>query len=374
MDEKYHLFIKKFILINFTLIFFVVSISDIVMRLYRENYSDNEVLQNYENVLYGSILKDGNTLKFPIVEKKQPNVIALGSSRVMPFRAAFFLNKDFYTMGGLGSSVDDVVYTWNKIKTIYTPKVVILGIDPWWINPNYKLGITFLNVDKQQQYRKHIELFRNNKIRRQLLHLDEIKAIDEYGQRQTVGLNAAVNSNGFRLSDGSYQNGREIRQNADRTTKFADTYKRMREGKKNDRFVWCDTIDYAELEKLSALLQNITVSGTKVIVFLPPFPHEVYTYMDNSIHYHDYLHAYIDETEKMCSKLDVPFYNFCDLASIGASDDEAIDGFHGSETAYAQITALLGKNSILAPYVNHVVLDEAINHPLNNLQAIPATN
>ena len=95
--------------------------------------------------------------------------------------------------------------------------------------------------------------------------------------------------------------------------------------------------------------------------------------MDNNIHFHDYLHAYMDETECMCRTLDIPWFNFTDLATTGGSDDETVDGFHGSEVAYARITYLMGKDKTLANYVNNEKLEYAINHPIDNFQAIPAS-
>lgn len=374
MECMHKKFVNRFVMINALVVCLVVISTYVIAEIFKENYSDKEILQDYDNVLYGSALTDGGMIKLDIVKSKKPSVIALGSSRVMQFRADFFRDKDFYTLGGLGSSIDELDYTWRNIKESYIPKVVIVGIDPWWLNPNMNQENSLINSDKNIKYKILGELLKNKKMRRQLLNLDEIKDKDALGERKNIGLDAAVNGNGYRLSDGSRQYGKTIQDKEDNTTRFKNTYERMEKGAKGDRFVWCDTISESELLKLKKLLRDINESGADVVVFLPPFPHEVYCYMDDNVHFHDYLHDYMYGVGKICDELEIPCYNFCDLATTGASDDEAIDGFHGSEVAYARITALIGKERSLSYYVDNEKLRKSINYPIDNMQAIPASH
>lgn len=373
MNCDYRRYVKRFVTINTAVIILVVTIAYVVMGIVKENYSEKEILNNYENILYGSALKDGGLLKLDIVKKKKPSVIALGSSRVMQFRADFFQNQDFYTLGGLGASVCELEYTWKKVKESYSPKVVIIGVDSWWLNPKLKHDNRFNDSNNKAKYKEIVELYRNEKIFKQLLRVDEIKEFDEIGSRRNIGLDAAVNGNGYRLSDGSRQYGKIIRDKKDTETRFKSTYERMAKGDENDRFVWCDTVSEIELRKLENLLNDIKKSGAIVVVFLPPFPHEIYNYMDNNSHYHGFLHNFIYRMDEMCDKLNIPCYNFSDLSSIGASDDETIDGFHASEVAYARITALLGQYEPISKYINTDKLNVVIRNPIDSMQAIPAS-
>ena len=374
MVYNYEKFVKRFVMVNAIIVCLVVISTYLIANIFKENYSDSEILENYENVLYGSSIKDGGLIKLRIIGERMPDVIALGSSRVMQFRADYFQNKNFYTLGGLGSSIEELEYTWGKVRQVYVPKVVIVGIDPWWLNPNLKQGNNLINGENEGNNNILVEFFRNKNMRKQLLHMDEIKDNDALGGRINIGLDAAVNGNGYRLSDGSRQYGKTIQDKEDNVTRFKSTYERMEKGAKGDRFVWCDTVSDKQLEKLQILLCDIKKSGAEVVVFLPPFPHEVYDYMDNNPHYHNYLHEYIYKTNKICDELEIPWYNFCDLASVGSSDDEAIDGFHGSELAYARITALMGKDRPLSCYINKENLQNVISNPIDNMQAIPASN
>lgn len=373
MNCDYRRFVKRFIFINALVVAFVVTVAYVVMGTIKENYSEKEVLNDYENILYGSALKDGGLLKLDIVKEKKPSVVALGSSRVMQFRADFFKDQDFYTLGGLGASVDELEYAWKKVKESYSPKVVIVGVDSWWLNPKLKHDNGLKDLNNGGKYQEIVELYRNVRIFKQVLHADEIKEFDDFGSRRNIGLDAAVNGNGYRLSDGSRQYGKIIRDKEDKATRFRSTYERMEKGDENDRFVWCDTISEIELNKLEKLLKDIKKTGAIVVVFLPPFPHEIYEYMDNNVHYHEFLHTYIYRMDEMCGKLNIPCYNFSDLSSLGASDDETIDGFHASEVAYARITYLLGRHAPLSEYINADKLQAIIRNPIDSMQAIPAS-
>lgn len=370
MEDNYYAWLKKTMFFNVVLVVIIMGVVYAVLSIYRENYSELQVLNDYENILYGSALEEGSTVKFDIIKRRQNKVVALGSSRVMQFRAEFFRNKDFYTMGGVGSSIDEVAFAWKEINTTYIPDVIILGVDPWWFNPNFKQLNRFAETDKEI-FRKYKQLFRNPKVMKQIFHIGEIKSRDLIGGRKTVGLNAAVNGDGYRLSDGSYQYGRVIQDKKSKEKKFKETYERMERGTSTDRFVWCDRVSKSELMKFSNLLSDIKSSGAHLIVFLPPFPHEIYEFMDSSPHYNTFLHDYMNSTEKLCSDMNVTFYNFTDLADIGATDDETIDGFHGSETAYARILEKISLDKKISKYLLKEYLQEAVNNPIDDLQAIP---
>ena len=145
MVYNYEKFVKRFVMVNAIIVCLVVISTYLIANIFKENYSDSEILENYENVLYGSSIKDGGLIKLRIIGDRMPDVIALGSSRVMQFRADYFQNKNFYTLGGLGSSIEELEYTWGKVRQVYVPKVVIVGIDPWWLNPNLKQRNNLIN-------------------------------------------------------------------------------------------------------------------------------------------------------------------------------------------------------------------------------------
>ena len=98
-DLKWNRWVNIWISIVLFIIFIFVIPLTWIMHIFKEDYTEKEIIENYQNVLYGSAVKTGSLIKFKIIEEKQPAVVAIGSSRVMQFRADYFKNVDFYTMG-----------------------------------------------------------------------------------------------------------------------------------------------------------------------------------------------------------------------------------------------------------------------------------
>ena len=373
-DLKWNRWVNIWISIVLFIIFIFVIPLTWIMHIFKEDYTEKEIIENYQNVLYGSAVKTGSLIKFKIIEEKQPAVVAIGSSRVMQFRADYFKNVDFYTMGGTSGSIEEAQETFNRIKSVYVPQIVILGIDLWWLNPkvdhrsHLEEREKIYNSKSMQYFQLFSYLKDDTDMRMVLFNTSTIKDRDYLGNRINVGLSAAVKSNGFRLSDGSYQEGEIIAQNPSLETKLSDIYQRMDKG--NRFFNWNQDIDYDELKKLKQLIQDMKSNGVHVVVFLPPFPNEIYSAMCHDEHYSTFLSEFEKSLEDLCTEEEVYFADCSNLAWLGASDNECIDGFHGSETAYARVIYKMLKDEKLSNFVNKEFLEECIAYPVSDLQAI----
>ena len=373
-DLKWNRWVNIWISIVLFIIFIFVIPLTWIMHIFKEDYTEKEIIENYQNVLYGSAVKTGSLIKFKIIEEKQPAVVAIGSSRVMQFRADYFKNADFYTMGGTSGSIEEAQETFNRIKSVYVPQIVILGIDLWWLNPkvdhrsHLEEREKIYNSKSMQYFQLFSYLKDDTDMRMVLFNTSTIKDRDYLGNRINVGLSAAVKSNGFRLSDGSYQEGEIIAQNPSLETKLSDIYQRMDKG--NRFFNWNQDIDYDELKKLKQLIQDMKSNGVHVVVFLPPFPNEIYSAMCHDEHYSTFLSEFEKSLEDLCTEEEVYFADCSNLAWLGASDNECIDGFHGSETAYARIIYKMLEDEKLSNFVNKEFLEECTAYPVSDLQAI----
>ena len=373
-DFKWNRWVNIWISIVLFIIFIFVIPLTWIMHIFKEDYTEKEIIENYQNVLYGSAVKTGSLIKFKIIEEKQPAVVAIGSSRVMQFRADYFKNADFYTMGGTSGSIEEAQETFNRIKSVYVPQIVILGIDLWWLNPkvdhrsHLEEREKIYNSKSMQYFQLFSYLKDDTDMRMVLFNTSTIKDRDYLGNRINVGLSAAVKSNGFRLSDGSYQEGEIIAQNPSLETKLSDIYQRMDKG--NRFFNWNQDIDYDELKKLKQLIQDMKSNGVHVVVFLPPFPNEIYSAMCHDEHYSTFLSEFEKSLEDLCTEEEVYFADCSNLAWLGASDNECIDGFHGSETAYARVIYKMLEDEKLSNFVNKEFLEECIAYPVSDLQAI----
>lgn len=332
-------------------------------------------LQIQENALYGSALTDDvGFLKYGIISRTKPDIIALGTSRSMQFRATFFKGTTFYTTGGMGDSVDAMEAIFDHICINYVPKIIIFAVDWDWLNPNYphtkiryveNNTLTYRGYLYQSLYR---EIWRNQNVREQLIQ-PNIKERDLVGNRPTIGLMAGGKSSGFR-QDGSYQYGDSILHPQSTEVNFEDTHQRIRDG--NKRFERADHIDGDELLKLTAFIQKMQKCGTHVLVVLPPFPNEIYQTLMASEGHRDFTLQFERGVRDLCAEQNVPFYDFTNMAWLGAPDEEALDGFHASERTYGRIVLQFESDPVIAPYINKDFIEQCMVNSDHPYQIIPA--
>ena len=83
---------------------------------------------------------------------------------------------------------------------------------------------------------------------------------------------------------------------------------------------------------------------------------------------YEYIFKLDDALNPLFRKFDFDFYDFTDLASLGASDVETIDGFHGSEKAYLRLYIKIAeRNEKLRRYSEEIaVLEKRLNDSTND--------
>jgi hypothetical protein len=98
---------------------------------YSHNGSNIANLINYDDRLFQ---------KMWLEQLESPkDVIVIGSSRSMQINSSFFLNKDFYNNSVSGLDIYDLLAIYNLYdKKNLLPKKIVIGLDPWMLNSNYK--------------------------------------------------------------------------------------------------------------------------------------------------------------------------------------------------------------------------------------------
>lgn len=334
-------------------------------------------LQIQENALYGSALTDDvGFLKYGIISRTKPEIIALGTSRSLEFRAPFFKDTTFYTTGRLGDSVDEMEKVFDRICNDYIPKIVIFAVDWDWMNPHTRYGIEppvfeEKNVLSNRWYLYqglYYMFWKNEKVRAQMMR-PEIKERDLIGNRPTIGLSAGGKNEGYR-SDGSYQYGEFILHPKNTTERFEDTHRRIQKG--YDRFERADHIDEAQLLKLASFIHKMQERGSHVLVVLPPFPNEIYQAFMASEGHRDFMLQFERGVRDLCAEQNVPFYDFTNMAWLGAPDEEALDGFHASERTYGRIVLQFESDPVIAPYINKDFIEKCMENSNHPFQIIPS--
>lgn len=302
------------------------------------------------------------------INVRQPEIVALGSSRILQFRAGFLTEQPdaFYNAAAPAWTLDQITALVAGIEQGNQPKIIILAVDAPWFNDAY-LGDVFPPTTSDFAH-----IFQVNRS-----VLQDVLAGDSFAREGfdpaayltrtepgagglALGVRAIRDGHGFR-SDGSEQYGdfligHWLYQPTERQ-RHLDW---LRKGE--EMYVYGDVPSETRLAQFEALVQIITERNIDLIVYAPPYMTALWDEMlvDGQ---HDYVQAALDRVAQIAVEYGVPFYDLSRAADIGAGDEEFFDGWHGSElvTLRAWLRIVEGEPDLLGPYANADTLNTIIN-------------
>ena len=293
------------------------------------------------------------------VLEREPDIVSLGTSRVMQFRSRFFRSGvSFYNAGGAVYRIEHFESFLEKIPSGKEPKLIFMGLDQYFFNPNW-------NDETPGDFEKQLSANNYNALDILLDNWQQVYS-DYFGKKYSlrslsagrknnlIGLNALANGNGTR-NDGSYRDAKYIRdpfnpKNSD--YQFKNVFDRIAKGDR--RFEYSETISEGAIGTLERFLKKCKERGVHVVGFLPPYPHVVYEKMVSMPQY-QYLSQIAPHLKPLFARYGFDFYDFSDISWIGASDTETLDGLHGSEKAYLRaFTVMVESSSTLRHYAQDI--------------------
>jgi hypothetical protein len=286
--------------------------------------------------------------KIAMMKKVKRDVVVIGTSRTLSFRREFFNdNVSFYNCGQCTRSVKELRLFLRKIPHDQDPKLLLLGLD----QPFFSEVWDDLNAEGDEksftQGVNPLEIIENS-----LLIIRRDLAKDKFGDLQRMkdqflvnfGVTAQVQGDGFR-PDGSYREHRALKAGGV-TTPGHDDYDfgktKLRVFRGDHYFIPAEQINEAAVEELKLFLAECKDRGIDVITYLPPFAHAIYKIMADNQPRFPYIFKLHDRLAPIFASYGFEFYDFSDLASVGASDIETYDGFHASESAHARMLLTMG--------------------------------
>ena len=289
------------------------------------------------------------TYKFHMTDEvMRPQVLALGSSRIMQVRHFIVSPKyTFYNAGGAIQKVPELSLFINKLHD--SPKLILMNIDQWWFNRAY--------LDADQPFdpsvydEPELDILKLGRLICDF-YADVVKGkinLKKVFSSDDIGLNAICNDIGFCADGSPNSSDRIIIPEEQDDYNFKNVLERIREGK--DRFQYGNQADSTQVRVLEDFLHQCVSRHIKVVAFLPPFAPYVYQRMKELGKYgympqlYGMLKPVFDKYES-CS-----FYDFTDVTDMGAHDYDFYDGFHGSEIIYnGMIRQMVRQDSTLAPF------------------------
>lgn len=315
-------------------------------------------------ILFGSGLsQDFVDYKLQLYASVKPDIVTIGSSRVMQFRGGWFREK-YTNMGGVAGNLAVLRSTIDAMLAIHKPTAVIIGLDFWWFLPQWESHPENHVPPTSGSYnyslsslKKPWEWLLEGKIS---LHefLAPITGVFGEGFRtDRYGIMAQQSNDGFG-PDGSWYYTAEITgQKPALDYGFKDTLGNIERGTRAFYHAGPEQTGPAEahINAFAEIWCKLKTRGIHTFVFIPPLAKKVLARMDAT----SYPHLY--ELRKALLSRGIDVLDLTDPAVLGASDCEFVDGFHGGDVLYARILRQMADSwPRLLPYVNMERLDTII--------------
>lgn len=307
--------------------------------------------------IYGSALHaDSFFYKLQGEKVRKPEIVALGSSRTLQFRDVFF-NRPFYNMGLAVDSIKTGKQLLRKMDTQEMPKILLLGVEPWWFHPayakvNYDDRLPVLGTRLHFSYLLEPLRF----VWQGKLSMREyLRYLSSPGSSQCLlGLKAMQDQSGF-APDGSYYYTDVVTEGDDTAIHFTGTLGAIENG--TGRFVHGNTIDPIHWQEFVGWMRSLEAHGITVIAFIAPFAPTVYeAIVANSERY-----AYVEDLLRTAKADGIAIIDLRDGAAFGSPNCEFVDAFHGGDVTYARMLQALAKiNPLLRNVMDENGVEEFI--------------
>lgn len=319
-------------------------------------------IQAASGAIYGSAVHPNTYLyKLALLKKFRPQIVAIGSSRVLQFRQAHF-SRSFQNLGMTANFPLEVERVVDDMLRIHRPEMVLLGIDFWWGNPRWEHAFTFahhklaggeltpeaLIAPTHWLLDKRItSAFFANRIFRS----DPVKSSGV----PMLGVQAAVTGNGFGPDGSRYYVDTLYGRRPPEDPEFSDTKRRIMTD--SAQFRYGDRVDPERLESLKRVFARLKQEGIQVISMLPPIAPSVGRML---VEQGDRF-GYVSSFRASLHAINSHHFDFYDALALGSDDCEFVDGFHGGDVVAARMLGAVAKHSSILPaYLNKSAIDHAV--------------
>ena len=316
--------------------------------------------------VFGSgVSQDFVDYKLKLYEAIKPDIAAVGSSRVMQFRGAWF-RKPFCNMGGVAGNLAVLRSTVDAMLRLHRPQAVILGLDFWWFMPQWEAQ-PFKEVPPTSgsynygfaSLKKPWEWLVEGKISPRELAKPLLAAAGAGFRGDRFGVMAQQSDDGFGPDGSWYGTAEATGQKAPLDFQFRDTLAQVAEGSKAFFRAKPGQIGPSQehLDALAEIWCRLRSRGIQTFVFIAPLSGRVLEAMRKNPDAWPHLFR----LREALAARGIDALDCTDAQGLGANDCEFIDGFHGGEVTYARILRRMADRwPALLAYVDMKKLDTVI--------------
>lgn len=232
----------------------------------------------------------------------EPEVVVLGSSRIMLMGSSFFPGKRLVNNGVSGGQIEDMMAVFNLyLKKDFIPKKVILGLDPWMLNENnndtrwLSLKDDYIDMVRRLKIEIKDSLLATEENRKygELFSLDyfqnSLRNVLKFGINRYFLTQDAVNNGFTRLSDGSICYDKKYRE---RTPAEVELTVKSYIGLKPIYLLGgFSHLSGRKIEQIEKFIDFLLEEKIEVVLFLAPYHPKVYNYLISNAQYKIILEA-----------------------------------------------------------------------------------
>ncbi len=319
--------------------------------------------------LFGSGLsQDFVDYKLKLYAKVKPEIAAVGSSRVMQFRGAWF-RVPFLNMGGVAGNLAVLRSTIDAMLKLHQPKAVILGLDFWWFLPQWEAD-PFKEVPPTsgsynyglESLKKPWTWFLEGKISARDLFAPLLGIFGNGFRGERFGIMAQQGDDGFGPDGSWYYSSELLGLKKPFDFQFRDTLEQAGRGIKAFYHARTDQLgpDPRHLDAFAEIWCRLRARGIKTFVFIAPLAGRTLALM-REVDGRKKAYPHLFKLRDALLARGIEVMDFTDPRSLSSRDCEFVDGFHGGEISYARLLrAMADRWPALLNYVNMERLDGLI--------------
>lgn len=359
---------KRFIIVFFLPILLILPFgaANYVFLLNAGELSSIETIANAQQRvggLYGTAVH-GNSYpyKLDLYAARRPQVVVIGSSRVLQLRESFF-TQSFVNLGRAIDYPLEAEQLVADMLRIAKPKLVLFGLDYWWGNPRWVHSYTFA----RHQMRGGVltpdaMLAPTNWLIGGKLSLDTY--LDVMGDGRPVmidgaamyGVQAITRGRGFGPDGSLYDAGLISGRKSAEDVGFRDTRAHIEAG--TAQFRYGSEIMAERIDSLRRVIDVLRRAGVPTITFLPPLAPSI----AEIVRERGEQYGFIPKFREQVATLNPFHYDFHGAGSLDATDCEFTDGFHSGEVVFARMLSKMAEDTGngLARFLNREAVQLAI--------------
>lgn len=308
--------------------------------------------------IFGSgMSQDFVDYKLRLYSAVKPEVVTLGSSRVMQFRGRYF-TKPYVNVGGTAGNLAVLRSTIDAMLAVHKPKAIVMGLDFWWFTQKWEPNPWENTPPTSGSYNYGFDTLKTPwewLLTRKVSAREFFAPITGAFTANRYGIMAQRFGDGF-ASDGSWYYTADVTgQQKPFDYQFSDTLKQVDYGMK--AFAYAPEISREHIDAFADIVCKLRVRGVRTFVFISPLSVRVLEAMKAREGQYPQLFKLYDELRKR----GIEVQDFTDPRRLGSNDCEFVDGFHGGDIVYARILRDMADHyPALVPYVDVDALNRDI--------------